>query len=442
MPPVIASVVFALGILALFRLERPAAARVSPALWLPVAWVSLCASRAVTQWLQMSPTERAPEMYLEGSPLDRLFLTALLLAGLLVLLSRGARATQSLKANAPILLFFGYAAVSVLWSDYPDVAFKRWTKALGDIVMVLVVLTDSNPYAALRRLFTRTAFVLIPLSVLFIKYYPQLGRMYSPWTGAQFYGGVATTKNGLGLLCLAAGLASVWAIIQSWRRRQYGREWGPVIAHGTVLLMILWLFWKANSATALACFVAGGALIVVSSFRVVAREPRVVHALLWGVAFLCLSALFLDAGTNLVQGMGRDVTLTGRTLLWADVLRMQVDPLFGAGFESFWLGDRAEWFWNKYWWQPNQSHNGYIEIFVNLGWIGVLMVGFFMVWGYRNIAAAYRQNPSANALRLGFFVAAALYNLTEAGFKTMHLAWIVLLLAVAVAPAPRLAEER
>ena len=442
MPPAIASLVCVLGILALFRLERPASSRVSPALWLPVVWVSICASRAVTQWLQISPTERAPEMYLEGSPLDRLILTGLLLAGVAVLATRGARLTQSLKANAPILLFFAYAAVSVIWSDYPDVAFKRWTKAIGDIVMVLVVLTDPNPFAALKRLLTRTAFVLIPLSVLLIKYYPHLGRMYSPWTGTQFYGGVATTKNGLGLLCLALGLGSLWAMMQSWRCREYLRSKGPSIAHGLVLLMALWLFWKANSATALACFVVGAALIVVSCLRVVAREPRMVHALLWGTAFLCVSALFLDAGTNLVEGMGRDATLTGRTLLWADVLRMRVDPLFGAGFESFWLGDRAEWFWKKYWWQPNQAHNGYIEIFVNLGWIGVMALAFVMIWGYRNIARAFQQNPAANALRLAFFVAAALYNLTEAGFKTMHPAWIVLLLAIAVAPAPRPVEER
>ena len=72
--------------------------------------------------------------------------------------------------------FSSTALVSLLWSDFPDVAFKRWTKALGDLVMVLVVLSDREPISAVKRLFSRTEFLLIPLSVLLIKYYPTLGR--------------------------------------------------------------------------------------------------------------------------------------------------------------------------------------------------------------------------------------------------------------------------
>ena len=74
--------------------------------------------------------------------------------------------------NAPILLFFSYCAVSILWSDYPDVALRRWIKALGDLVMVMIILTDPEPLAALKRFLARTGFLLVPVSVLLIKYYP------------------------------------------------------------------------------------------------------------------------------------------------------------------------------------------------------------------------------------------------------------------------------
>ena len=68
--------------------------------------------------------------------------------------------------------------MSIGWSDYPDVAFKRWIKSLGDFVMVLIILTDRDRYAAIKRALTWTAFLLMPLSVLFIKFYPDLGRGY------------------------------------------------------------------------------------------------------------------------------------------------------------------------------------------------------------------------------------------------------------------------
>src|SRR5713101_5199194 len=140
----------------------------------------------VTQWLvgaglYGTGEARTPEQLLEGSPLDRYLLTGLLALGIIVLIRRGRESGIILRANGPILLFFLYCAVSVLWSDYPDVAFKRWTKALGDIVMVMVVLTDSDRYSAVKKLLARTGFLLIPVSVLLIKYYPSLGRAYSRW---------------------------------------------------------------------------------------------------------------------------------------------------------------------------------------------------------------------------------------------------------------------
>ena len=69
--------------------------------------------------------------------------------------------------------------MSVLWSDFPDVAFKRWIKAIGDLAMVLVIVTDAEPIGT-RRLFSRPGFVLLPTSVLLIKYYANLGRGYDP----------------------------------------------------------------------------------------------------------------------------------------------------------------------------------------------------------------------------------------------------------------------
>ncbi len=169
MPPAIATIVYSLLIPGLFWFDRDRDqdAQTSKALWIPVVWVSLACSRSPGQWLQMNAVP-SPDQVLEGSPFDRLAYMLLLAAGLIVLVTRGQRVGKFLRANAVVLLFFLYCAVSFLWSDYPNVAFKRWTKALGDLVMVLIVLTDCKPTAALKRFLARTAYVLIPLSILFI----------------------------------------------------------------------------------------------------------------------------------------------------------------------------------------------------------------------------------------------------------------------------------
>src|SRR5205823_3503127 len=125
--------------------------------------------------------------------------------GWIVLAARTERVRAVLGANKLLVVFFCYCTVSILWSDFPFVAFKRLTKGIGNLTMVLVILSDPNPVAAIRRFFARSGFLLIPLSVLLIKYYPALGRVYNRWSWEAYSTGVSTDKNSLGGVCLIVG---------------------------------------------------------------------------------------------------------------------------------------------------------------------------------------------------------------------------------------------
>ena len=169
-------------------------------------------------------------VFVEGNPLDALVFATLIVGGLVVLITRRRRVSTFLRANGPLLVFLLYCVLSVLWSDYPEVAFKRWIKAIGDTVMVLIVLTDPEPTAAIKRLLARAGFLLIPPSILLIKYYPSLGRGYSPWTGEAYNNGVALHKNGLGYIALIFGLGSLWYLLEALLGGKRPRATGPLIA--------------------------------------------------------------------------------------------------------------------------------------------------------------------------------------------------------------------
>ena len=125
--------------------------------------------------------------------------------------------------NLPLLVFISFALLSVVWSDFPLITFKRWFRDLGAYLMILVVLSDPRPLEAIRTVLRRLGYLLVPLSILLIKYYSDIGRHYSIWTGGTEFVGAATSKNTLGLLCLISGLFFFWDTMTRWSERKQRR---------------------------------------------------------------------------------------------------------------------------------------------------------------------------------------------------------------------------
>ncbi|MFY9852835.1 MAG: hypothetical protein WAK26_03035, partial [Terracidiphilus sp.] len=94
-----------------------------------------------------------------------------------------------------------------------------------------------------------------------------------------------------------------------------------------------------------------------------------------------------------------------------------------------------------------EAHNGYLEVWLNLGWIGVSLFALLLITGYRNAVAAFRRNPAIGNLRLAFFVAVIIEGLTEAPFRMMSVTWFLLLWAMidnsmVVRQSPRLKRKK
>jgi exopolysaccharide production protein ExoQ len=439
MPPAIAFIIYTIGILGLFYLDRHKDTRVSRALWIPAAWLFLISSRPVSLWLGMAPNLQgvnASEAYLEGSPIDRIVFIFLLLAALGVLLARSARVGPLLRKNVLVLLFFSLCAVSTIWSDFPFVAFKRFIKAIGDLTMVLIILTESDPWAALKRLFTRLGFLLFPLSVLFIKYYPAIGRRLTmSWTLDRT--GVTTQKNELGLDCMMYGVFFLWMIVSVYRERANPSRRRRLLAYGTIIAMIIWLLNQCRSTTSIVGFVSAGIVMWLASRP--SRKPAVVHLLVLGLLGIAITALFFDPGGGMVGTLGKDPTLTGRTEIWGLVLGLHTNPLIGTGFESFWLGPRLEKMRTA---MPNfpvnEAHNGYLEVYLNLGWTGICFIAILLVTGYKRIISGIRRHPEKASLFLGFFLCTLFYSFTEAAFRMLTVAWVFLLLDIVAGSRPAL----
>ena len=105
----------------------------------------------------------------------------------------------------------------------------------------------------------------------------------------------------------------------------------------------------------------------------------------------------------------------------------------GAGYSSFWLGPRLDTMIANvtHTWVPNQAHNGYLEVFVNLGWVGVGMLGLVIFTGYCSVIAAWREKRPASDLMLAYFLIGVISNISEASFfRNLNSAWLFFLIAI------------
>jgi exopolysaccharide production protein ExoQ len=78
----------------------------------------------------------------------------------------------------------------------------------------------------------------------------------------------------------------------------------------------------------------------------------------------------------------------------------------------------------------NEAHDGYVEVYLELGWVGLVLIGLIFVSGYRHSVMAFRRAPGLGSLMIAYVLAAMVYSVTEAGFRMMHPMWIFFLLAV------------
>jgi O-antigen ligase len=383
----------------------------------------------------MGGAGQTADQQLDGSPLDSLVVLALIVAGATVLSRRRLNWGGLFRSNRLLIIFFIYLGISVLWSDYPVVSFKRYIKDLGNIVIVLVVLSDDNPVAAVRFLLARYCYLVLPLSIVLIKYFPSLGRAYDPWTGTAFYTGLSTDKNMLGGSLFACSLGLVCMLVQPDRRRTGLKGRLDYFVLWLMGGMAAWLLQQAHSSTALLCSVVGALIIWLTRFRRVQAHLGGYGACL--AVILVVLNLVVNVPEALAGILGRDNTLSGRTDIWSALLKEGTDPLFGAGYYSFWMGDRVARLSAGFFYALNEAHNTYLETYLNSGLIGVaLLLAVLLSAGIR-IKQEAMKSESFGAFRLGCFLPLLFYGVTEAFMNRLGVLWFLLLLAVIDYPLRR-----
>ena len=420
-------------ILWLFFRDRKLRPMTSIALWVPLIWIMIIGSRAVSLWIGAEvPKVENLDDYLQGSPFDRNISLILIFTGIIILLKRHVNWGLFVKTNFWFIAFFVFCGISCFWSDYAFTAFKRYIKDVGNVIMVLIIITETNPAQAIRAVLARYAYFAVIISVLFVKYMPELGRYYNRWTYQVAYCGITTEKNTLGQILFICGIFIIWDIIELFTKEDKAINKIDLLMSGILLSMTLWLlFFMADSATATLCFFMGTLIIILMRSTNVKRQVRNLGT--WSLVLLFLmSFIYIFPGIMgaFVEILGRDASLTGRTDLWSELLAQPINPIIGTGFQSFWQTPEAAKLGAKFYFIPNQAHNGYLEVYLQTGLVGLLLLIAAIVAAGGKFKKTILESRSHAVLLFSLFIVALVNNWTEASTNKQALIWFILILGL------------
>jgi exopolysaccharide production protein ExoQ len=333
-----------------------------------------------------------------------------------------------------ILAFVGWATLSLAWSDDPQLTLRRIVGLICTTALGFFVGMRLDMKALLRMLGWAMALAMIA-SVIAGLFFPKFGIMSSPEGSA--LRGIFTHKNELGR---TMGIAIIVFICLIWESRQNRAIYLCFLSLGVALLVL------SNSITSVIVTVA---TISIGVFWRLRLRPiqKVALLALGALAALPATLLLEDRMESVFALVGRNGTLTGRVPLWhlaADAVLRR--PFLGAGWDAFWPGTGGDYIRSLIHWEAPHAHNGFLEISLNIGLIGLVI---FMTCNYdcfrRAVWYAKDHSQPFRLWPLLFYSYIFLFFFTEAPPVDRHTLMFVLFCAIPVsiteAPAREVVEQ-
>jgi exopolysaccharide production protein ExoQ len=365
--------------------------------------------------------------YVEGNPFAEVILAVLYLIVTVIGMVH-LRSTRDAVSGTPVLLaLILLALVSASWAETPGLVLRRSVALTGTSLLGVALaarLTFDAQLHLLRRIF-RFAAVLSFLCSLFV---PQYGKGNDgTWQG------IFGQKNGLGGIMALAVLVEWYIPATAFRSKVLKFVW--LSAYGALLAL-------SDSITA---FIGVSiTLVSIAVFRTLRWRYRVPLPILLGLGALLGGALFPVIITNMDSVMpllGRSGDLTGRTELWSFLVPVILKQLFfGYGYSGFWEGAsvESEIIYKNIGWKAMYSHNGYLEIVLSLGLLGLLLILLFVGTGIKRALVVAENKESIQDLwPLAFLVFFLIHNLAECTMMWQNKLEWALCIATVIGSDPR-----
>jgi len=283
---------------------------------------------------------------------------------------------NTLKRNWFIIPFLILSGISISWSVVWEISLYRWLTLFCTIV--------AGGYIGLRyemkeiiKLLSVFGIYILLIGTIVVFLFPQIGIMnYHSIQGA--WSGVYWHKNHMGLIATFINLLFLINLVDSWKSKEDNR-----LLWGLLYIYSLFFIYQTDSVAAYLTTIFLHGMVLIAFFLLkFRREIKQSHYLVLGVAFIT-ALLILFFNLDRFFGMfNRSTNLTGRIPMWTYLFNTYINerPLLGYGFNAFWYVKSHQEATQLAAGYPDPiiiADNGFIDILVNTGYIGLILFLIF-----------------------------------------------------------------
>jgi O-antigen ligase len=358
---------------------------------------------------------------LEGNAFGRLILSVSYLAVAAMLFTYRRETLIVVRRNWTLALLVLLAFASCLWAETPAFSFRRSIGVAGATLFGVALAIKLSLEEQLRLLSWIFRIISI-LSLACIVLLPSYG--ISP-TDEQEWRGVFGYKNAFGSV-MAVSVLVEWQLPTSTR-------WSRVLNRVALLLSACLLIFS-NSVTSLMAVVGAVVLVEIYKFATFRLRMPLYATVVATLVVVSLGFVLVgpqsDAFTALI---GRSSDLTGRTEIWRWVISfIQERPILGYGYSGFWFSSQASEVIERAIGAHMYSHNGYLDTFLTIGALGLLLAAVFLGTGLKRAFDWSVQRESRTSVwPLAFLSFFLLFNLGECSIFMQDIQWAFCVAAVA-----------
>lgn len=302
-----------------------------------------------------------------------------------------------------VYLLLGFA--SFMWSTDVGYSALQWFMTSQTLVFCfffvksLYLLDDFFPNHPIRlyNLLGNAAFLLILVFVVGMWVSPDVFYRMTHGGEEARLGGYMMNPNELGMLA-GVGVAGLMFDI-----RRNHRKWWTILK----LIVLFYGLFATGSRSSLI-----GALLIIG-FHVLQSEQKrfaiAAIAVMLMVAPIAIYKVVLKDGDP--ERMEEVLTLTGRLPFWQALINegLPREPLLGFGFMRI---DYKEYFQSAHTYPGKMTHNTFMQVLMNLGFVGITIVLFQMLFTTIGIL---NENPEKRLMLLCLLIPIIINSFTEFG---------------------------